>query len=73
MKKFLWFLVGMALIISIPIMLFSQRTLPKKTAIQSSEIRKEQEQKPGTAKEAKTPVPDKSSPSSPPPGMKKAP
>jgi hypothetical protein len=34
MKKFLWFLVGMAIIISIPILLFNREAPPKKATPQ---------------------------------------
>ena len=34
MKKFLWFLIGMALIIAIPLLLFSGGTSSKKTSPQ---------------------------------------
>ena len=34
MKKFLWFLIGMAIIISIPVLLFNRETPPKRATPQ---------------------------------------
>jgi hypothetical protein len=56
MKKFLWFLVGMAVIISIPIMLFSGRTPPEKTPEKGIEIRRDQAPKPGPVSDMNPPV-----------------
>jgi len=58
MKKFLWFLVGMAVIISIPIMLFSPgtptREAPSKVLPQKRiESREHQGQKSGTVSDAR--------------------
>ncbi len=54
MKKFLWFLVGMAIIVSIPIMLFGPGTAPRKAppkAVPQKEIevRDSKGQKPESA------------------------
>lgn len=56
-KKFLWFLVGMAVIISIPIMLFGPGTAPREAppkAVPQKEIkvRDNKEQKPEPAGDA---------------------
>ena len=57
MKKFLWFLVGMAVIISIPIILFSPGTPPREAppkAVPQKEIevRDNKGQKPGPASDS---------------------
>jgi hypothetical protein len=56
MKKFLWFLIGMAIIISIPIMLFNGRTPPTKTPEKEIEIRKDQAPKQGSVSDMKPTV-----------------
>jgi hypothetical protein len=56
MKKFLWFLVGMAIIISLPLLLFSGGTSLKKTPANGIETRKEQGPKARSAGDVKLPA-----------------
>jgi hypothetical protein len=67
MKKFLWFLVGMAVMISIPVLLFNRDTTNKGTSSRQPpakgiEIQKDQIKKPDSIGGAKLPAKKTQSP-----------
>jgi hypothetical protein len=56
MKKLLWFLIGMAIIASIPVFLFNWEAPSKPSPPKGMEVRKDQLKKPALISDAKIPT-----------------